>query len=59
MPFGGDAIAVALASPLPDGERSDCEAIRVRGLWITDRPVPLTPALSPMGRGGERAVPDF
>src|SRR5438067_102834 len=39
-------------SPLPAGERSDCEAIRVRGFGArTQMPYPLTPSLSPLGRG--------
>ena len=45
----------AARSPLPDGERSDCEAIRVRGLRTLDSPEPPHPDSSPKGER-ERAV---
>src|ERR1700722_19744388 len=37
-------------SPLPSGERSDCEAIRVRGFGPIESPWPLTPPLSNRSR---------
>src|SRR5665647_3054568 len=47
---------VALLSlPLPSWERSDREAVRVRGQVIFDRSIPLTPTLSHKGRGSSPA----
>ena len=47
--------ASAQVSPLPAcGERSDCVAIRVRGISFLRRALPLTPTLSPPAGRGRR-----
>ena len=45
--------AASARPSLSHGERSECEAFRVRGCCFTDRAHPLTPTL-PMGEGAMR-----
>jgi hypothetical protein len=42
---------------LSHGERSDREAIRVRGYGLSSELFPLTPTLSPQGRGSGEVLP--
>jgi hypothetical protein len=42
---------------LSHGERSDREAIRVRGYALLIELFPLTPTLSPKGRGSGESLP--